>query len=71
MWKWLRTRLWDIQTMALGAPELHVMYERVPWLRRLARNLRHDDELMLILLLAIVVIVWGFFRLLVHLERLM
>jgi hypothetical protein len=50
--------------MALGAPELYVMYERVPWLRRLARNLRHDDELVVILILAIVVIVWGFFLLL-------
>lgn len=64
MWKWLRSRLWDVETMALGAPELYVMYERVPWLRRLARNLRHDDELVVILILAIVVIVWGFFLLL-------
>ena len=64
--KRLRSRFWDVETMALGAPELHVMYERVPWLRRLARDLRHDDELVVILLLATVVIVWGFFLLLVR-----
>ncbi len=57
MWKWLRSRLWDDETIALGAPELYVTCEKVPWLRRLARNLRHDDELVVIVILAIVAIV--------------
>ena len=59
MSKWLKSRLWDVETTALGAPEVYIIGHKVPRLRRLARTLRRDDELVVILILAIVATAWG------------
>jgi hypothetical protein len=58
MWKRLKSRFWDVETMVLGAPELYVVHHKVPWLRRLARFLRREREIAIVALLLVLLTIY-------------
>ena len=59
MWKRLKSRFWDVETMVLGAPELYVVHHKVPWLRRLARFLHEIAIVVLLLVLLTIYVYWA------------
>lgn len=44
--------------MVLGAPELYVVHHKVPWLRRLARFLRREREIAIVVLLLVLLTIY-------------
>jgi len=58
MWKRLKSRFWDVETMVLGAPELYVVHHKVPCLRRLARFLRREREIAIVVLLLVLLTIY-------------
>jgi hypothetical protein len=58
MWKRLKSRFWDVETMVLGAPELYVIHHKVLWPRRLARFLRREHEIVIVVLLLVLLTIY-------------
>ena len=61
-WNRLKSRFWDVETRVLGAPELYVVHHKVPWLRRVARFLRREHEIAIVVLLLILLIIYDHWR---------
>jgi hypothetical protein len=62
LWKRLKSRLWDIEAVVWGAPEVHGIHYKVPWPRRLARFLRHEHEIAIVVVLLVLLTIyarWG------------
>jgi hypothetical protein len=62
MWKRLKSRWWDVEAVVWGAPEVHGVHYKVPWLRRLAQFLRREREIAIVALLLVVLTIyahWG------------
>ena len=34
MCRWPKSQLWDVEATVWGAPEIHGVYYKLPWLRR-------------------------------------
>jgi hypothetical protein len=62
MWKWLKSRLWDVDAVVWGAPEIFGIHYKVPWLRRVARLLGREYELVIVALVALVVTIVAHWR---------
>jgi hypothetical protein len=63
MWKRLKSRLWDVEGIVWGAPEVWGIHYEVPWLRKFARFLRREYDIAIVVLLLIVmtiVVYWPF-----------
>jgi hypothetical protein len=58
MFKWLKSRLWDVEATVWGAPEVHGVHYRVPWLRRLARFLEQEPEIAVVAFLLILLTIY-------------
>ena len=62
LWKRLKSRLWDLEAVVWGAPEVHGIHYKVPRLRRLAQFLRREHEIAIVALLLVVLTIyarWG------------
>jgi hypothetical protein len=62
MWRWLKSRLWDVEAVVWGAPEVHGIHDKIPWLRRLARFLRREHELAIVVFLLVVATIVAHWR---------
>jgi hypothetical protein len=61
-WKRLKSRFWDVEAVVWGAPEAHGIYHKVPPLRRLARFLRREHEIAIVVLLLVLVTIIAHWR---------
>jgi hypothetical protein len=57
-WKRLKSRWWDVEGVVWGAPEVHGIHYKVPWPRRLARFLRREHEIAVVVLLLILLTIY-------------
>jgi hypothetical protein len=62
MWKRLKSRLWDIEAVVWGTPEVHGIHYKVPWPRRLAQILRREHEIAIVVLLLILLTIYVYWR---------
>jgi len=54
MWKWVKSRFWDVEAVVWGAPELWGIHYKVPWSRRVSRFLRREYDIAIVVFLLIV-----------------
>ena len=62
MWKRLKSRWWDVEGVVWGAPEVHGIHYKVPWLRRFAQFLRREHEIAIGVLLLILLTIYDHWR---------
>ena len=60
MCRWLKSQLWDVEATVWGAPEVHGVHYKVPWLRQLARFLRREKEIAVVAFLLILLTIYAF-----------
>ncbi len=59
MWRRLK---WDVEAVVWGAPEIRGIYYKVPWLQRIARFLRSEHEIAIVVLLLILLTIFDHWR---------